>query len=99
MSNVTFGFLAQTKKTRTKKKQQANGSWADDEHCFFDSRAGSLWDQRLKQVLLSRGIAVLQVNPGSPDSWDAWPDAWDTGNDQPVLRKLFAELRGGAFGE
>ena len=75
-----------------------NGSFADGLHCFFDSLAGSLWDQRLKQVLVARGIAVLQINPGSPDSWDAWQEAWDSGADQPVLRNVFARMRDGDFG-
>jgi hypothetical protein len=38
--------------------------------CNYDQQAGALWDQRLKQYLLANGIAVVQLNPITADSWD-----------------------------
>ena len=40
--------------------------------CDYDSLAGVLWDQRIKQHLVANGVAVVQVNPLTDDSWDAY---------------------------
>eukprot|EP01050_Picozoa_sp_SAG11_P041505 SAG11_NODE_18633_length_485_cov_0.953368_1_plen_73_part_00 len=54
----------------------------DSATCSFDQLSGALWDQRSKQLLLSRGVAVVIANPAEPDSWDAGPslgDPWFVG--------------------
>lgn len=71
---------------------------------MYDQQAGALWDQRMKQYLVANGIAVLQANPVSEDSWDAFEAAWDGktqgsgGVDKPFLGLLFEEMSAGKFG-
>ena len=56
-----------------------NGTWSPDGisdtgvECGFISVNGQLWAQRADQYLLANGIAVVQINPQSGDSWDS-PD-------------------------
>ena len=75
--------------------------------CDYDQEAGALWDQRLKQILVANGIAVLQLNPYSTDTWDNFPEAWAGyaagsktvgGVDRLYLPGLFAQLKSGAMG-
>ena len=87
-----------------------------EEHCrladflpCYEQEAGALWDQRLKQVLLSNGVAVLQINPITDDEWDAFPAQWDGyrdassgktvgGVDRPFLQTLFKQIVAGDLG-
>ena len=43
--------------------------------CNLDIFFGGIWWQRIKQLLLSNGIAVLVVNPYYFDGWEAWDEA------------------------
>ena len=56
-----------------------DGSWPPHHggNCDYDQEAGALWDQRLKQFLVSNGVAVLQLNPYETDTWDNFPEQWD----------------------
>ena len=83
-----------------------NGTWSPDGisdtgvECGFISVNGQLWAQRADQYLLANGIAVVQINPQSGDSWDS-PDgggyAWEHGKDKPFLTKLFAQMQSGEY--
>lgn len=83
----------------------ANGSWnprgvgPSGLSCGFTSVNGQIWDMRIKQFLLANGIAVVQVNTATMDSWD-WNSQtdWDTGEDRPFLTTLFRQWRSGAYG-
>ena len=84
--------------------QKFNGS-TDDYNCSFDQLSGALWDQRIKQGLLSNGIAVLQLNPAESDSWDAGPasasgdfQGWPSGPDHATFESIFAMLKAGTMG-
>eukprot|EP00040_Diaphanoeca_grandis_P037211 m.241394 g.241394 ORF g.241394 m.241394 type:complete len:483 (+) comp33773_c3_seq1:882-2330(+) len=72
--------------------------------CMYDKEAGAMWDHRLKQYLLSNGVAVFNVNPIQEDSWDAFDLAWEGkttgygGVDKPFLQLLFQEMTVGKFG-
>jgi hypothetical protein len=55
------------------------------EYCDSDIFFGGLWHQRLKQSLLSNGIAVLEANQYLRDAWNAWPEIWDGGFDAPFF--------------
>ena len=66
--------------------------------CDYDQQAGAIWDQRLKQVLLANGVAVLQVNPIQQDDWEYGELPWAQGNDTAFLAKTFGMLAAGAFG-
>lgn len=58
--------------------------------CMYDQQAGQMWQQRLLQVLVANGIAVLQPNPIVEDSWDAGPWYWDSGADKVGGRSFVA---------
>jgi hypothetical protein len=60
--------------------------------------AGLMWIQRVKQYLITNGVAVLIINPYMADSWD-WDTAqdWHNGVDQPFLRDLFLAIGDGSF--
>jgi hypothetical protein len=79
-----------------------NGSANGHFPCYFDSIAGAVWDQRIKQYLLANGVAVILVNPWTQDQWDypydKHPDQWETGRDRPFLKKMLAQMTAGAFG-
>ena len=83
----------------------ANGTWNSEgsapsgQQCGFTSVNGQLWDMRIKQFLLANGIAVVQVNTGSPDEWD-WDSQkeWDDGEDKLFLTKMFAAWTDGTYG-
>lgn len=65
--------------------------WGD---CCFDSRAGSVWNQRIKQFLLANGVAVISMNPGSY-GWNYPSTYWDSddyGQDRLVLQRLFEQM-------
>ena len=65
---------------------------------FSNANAGELWLQRTRQYTLANGIAWLVLNPFEMDSWDWDTDAdWEHGLDQPFLKKLFADIRSGAY--
>lgn len=64
----------------------------------WDGVAGGLWMQRVKQLLIARGIAVLSVNPYAVDSIDWDPVSWETGLDRPFYTELFRQLRAGVLG-
>ena len=68
--------------------------------CYYDQEAGAMWDQRLKQFLVSNGVAVVQINPIETDSWDAGPWWWnpESSADRPFLTKLFTQMKAGAYG-
>lgn len=73
--------------------------------CDYDQESGALWDQRLKQYLIANGIAVLQLNPRSTDTWDNTPAWWNGtapkgqgGRDRVWLPKFFEQMQSGAFG-
>ena len=75
--------------------------------CRYEQEAGGMWDHRLKQYLLANGVAVLNVNPLSDDSWDAFGMAWagytDHGQpaggvDKPYLTELHSQIEAGTFG-
>ena len=38
---------------------------------------------------------LIQVNPANDDDWDADPDSWAAGEDQPFLGAVFAAMRSG----
>jgi hypothetical protein len=96
-------------RAQTHKSVGGPGSWAPSiasfKHydCDYDSLAGVLWDQRIKQYMVANGVAVVQANPILDDSWDAYDDdanhTWSTGQDQPFLRSLFTTLSGGGLGD
>ena len=51
-----------------------DGSWRigkgkNHTGCTFFQMAGELWQARLHQFLLANGIAVVTLNPSSPDTW------------------------------
>ena len=50
----------------------ANGTW-DTNGCTFNQFAGELWTARSHQYLLANGIAVVQLNPYTDDTWE-WGD-------------------------
>lgn len=60
--------------------------------CSLDDFAGGIWFQRIKQLLLSNGIAVAVLNPYIFDGWDAYETVWQHGQDPPFLQKLAQEL-------
>ena len=75
--------------------------------CNYDQEAGALWDQRLKQYLLANGVAVINLNPITDDSWDNFALAWTGYNssgqtvggvDKPFIQEVFAEAKAGKFG-
>ncbi len=43
--------------------------WGGGSDCDYDQQAGAMWNQRLKQFLVTNGVAVVSVNPYSEDSW------------------------------
>ena len=64
--------------------------------CSIDTVAGGIWFQRIKQLLLSNGIAVVVLNPYYFDGWNAYTSVWTHGFDQPVMRRLADEMAGPA---
>jgi hypothetical protein len=64
----------------------------------WDGIAGGLWMQRVKQLLIAQGVAVLCVNPYAVDSMDAWPGSWEVGLDRPFYTELLRRLRAGDLG-
>ena len=66
-----------------------------DGSCDDDVFFGGIWHQRLKQVALSNGIAVLDVNNFVRDGWESWGTIWDRGYDPPFFAAL-PRLLGGA---
>jgi hypothetical protein len=65
--------------------------------CYFDSVAGAVWDQRVKQYLLANGVAVVLVNPWMNDLWE-YEDLWDNGRDKPFLLEMIKQMSAGTFG-
>eukprot|EP00750_Incisomonas_marina_P016548 INCI19165.2.p1 GENE.INCI19165.2~~INCI19165.2.p1 ORF type:complete len:391 (+),score=38.86 INCI19165.2:121-1293(+) len=78
--------------------------------CDWNLNSGAMWDQRLKQLLLANGIAVVLVSPYSNDIWDTG-DAWwngfidhthgavqKGGIDKQFLPALFHSMDAGDFG-
>lgn len=59
--------------------------------CCFDSRAGSIWNQRIKQILLANGVAVISMNP-SDEGWNYPSQYWDSGSDRIVFDELFKRM-------
>ena len=59
--------------------------------CCFDSRAGSIWNQRIKQILLANGVAMISMNPSS-EGWNYPSQYWDSGTDKSVFEKLFQRM-------
>ena len=52
----------------------ANGSWntgfTSTDGCTFNQFAGELWNARSHQSLLANGIALVQLNPYTSDTWE-----------------------------
>lgn len=67
--------------------------------CTFNQWAGQLWNARLHQYLLANGIAVLQLNPYTSDTWEWYtPDLpLGAGLDQPYFKTLFSAMAGGTY--
>eukprot|EP00940_MAST-03C_sp_MAST-3C-sp2_P001925 g1925.t1 len=66
-------------------------------NCCFDSRAGSLWNQRIKQYLLANGVAVVALNPGAY-GWNYPGSYWNSdayGLDRYVFQNLFEQMSAG----
>lgn len=79
-----------------------NGSWrgpdSGDADGGFDSHAGLMWLQRVRQYTIANGIAWIILNPYEGDSWDWDTESdWEHGLDRPYLKKLFAAARSGAY--
>ena len=56
--------------------------------CDFDVFAGGLWSQRVKQFLLSNGIAVMEASGYTQDGWEAWQTEWSGGYDPAFFAAL-----------
>eukprot|EP01045_Picozoa_sp_COSAG04_P007209 COSAG04_NODE_372_length_15668_cov_11.135975_6_plen_84_part_00 len=68
--------------------------------CTFNQFAGELWNSRLHQYLIANGIAVVTLNPSTPDSWE-WDDPnlpAGAGLDQPFLKELWSSMKAGTYG-
>lgn len=76
----------------------ASGAW-NLTGCTFNQFAGELWNARLHQFLLANGIAVVQLNPYTADTWEWYtPDLpIGAGLDQPYFKKLFAAMQAGTY--
>ena len=59
-----------------------------DGSCDDDVFFGGIWHQRLKQVALANGIAVLEVNNYVRDGWESWEQIWYKGYDPPFFSAL-----------
>jgi hypothetical protein len=83
----------------------ANGSWntgggfMSNEGCTFNQFAGELWNARSHQLMLANGIAVVQLNPYTSDTWEWYtPDLPIGGGlDQPYLHMLFEMMHNGSY--
>jgi hypothetical protein len=82
-------------------------SGGEDCVCDYDQLSGALWAQREKAEMVSRGVAVVLLNPWGGDAWDAGPPdpdpadefpGWGPGPDAPVFDKLFALMKSGELG-
>jgi hypothetical protein len=83
----------------------SGGSSIHHSNCSFDQLSGALWDQRIKQYLLSNGVAIVQLNPAESDSWDAGPasasgdfQGWPNGPDHATFESIFGMLKAGTMG-
>jgi hypothetical protein len=61
--------------------------------CDFDTFAGGLWSQHLKQYLLHNGIAVMEANNYVDDGWQSWSDEWNGGYDGAFFKSLAAAMQ------
>ena len=83
----------------------ANGSWnmgggrGGNDGCTFNQFAGELWNARSHQSLLANGIAVVQLNPYTSDTWEWYtPDLPIGGGlDQPYFAVLFEMMKNGSY--
>lgn len=76
-----------------------DGTW-DTTGCTFNQLAGELWTARSHQYLLANGIAVVQLNPYTDDTWE-WGDPSipnGSGLDQPYFKALFGSMAAGTYG-
>jgi hypothetical protein len=75
-----------------------DGSW-NTTGCSFNQWAGELWNARTHQFLLANGIAVVQLNPYTSDTWEWYtPDLpLGSGLDQPYFKKLFSTWGDGTY--
>ena len=69
-----------------------------DGSCDDDVFFGGIWHQRLKQVALANGIAVLEVNDYVRDGWETWERIWYKGYDPPFFAALARILGAGGGG-
>jgi hypothetical protein len=79
-------------------KNTVSGTAQHADGCSYEQQAGGLWDQRLKQLLLANGVAVVQVNPYKSDNWDLGEKLWSSGQDQAYLGNLFGMMTKGTLG-
>ncbi len=70
-----------------------------NEGCTFNQFAGELWNARSHQLMLANGIAVVQLNPYTSDTWEWYtPDLPIGGGlDQPYLHMLFEMMHNGSY--
>lgn len=84
----------------------ANGSWntgggfMSNDGCTFNQFAGELWNARSHQLMLANGIAVVQLNPYTADTWEWYTPDLPVGGglDQPYLQMLFEMMHDGSYG-
>ena len=83
----------------------ANGSWntgggfMSNDGCTFNQFAGELWNARSHQLMLANGIAVVQLNPYTSDTWEWYTPDLPVGGglDQPYFKALFEMMHNGSY--
>ena len=83
----------------------SNGSWntgggfMSNDGCTFNQFAGELWNARSHQLMLANGIAVVQLNPYTSDTWEWYTPDLPVGGglDQPYFKALFEMMHNGSY--
>eukprot|EP01065_Artemidia_motanka_P035289 TRINITY_DN43203_c0_g1_i1.p1 TRINITY_DN43203_c0_g1~~TRINITY_DN43203_c0_g1_i1.p1 ORF type:complete len:397 (+),score=126.30 TRINITY_DN43203_c0_g1_i1:75-1265(+) len=83
-------------------KQCYPGGAYDVDTCTIDDWSGLLWHNRIKQYLVSNGVAVLVVNPHELNGWQynkqRNESTWEDGTDRLLLAELSRMMKSGELG-